>query len=424
MILKIHGHPQKDVYTGPDDWPLPFSKQGHWPGADPLMTQHVHMDVRFPYGAEIGAEPFDVPFTIKAFMLDGRVGGPVSEMGIAVKYDATGTSTPPVMQGDPTSMVPKVWTGVITIDPQKGRFAHKHGWTHVDFLARTEFTNGDQMDVKAFAPFFSVFDTSVPEDLPPGNFGPILSSRVDVTSKRTGAKFGTMVTEIENWIPLLPIDAPWPLLVSFYNYATASDDPLSLGRFEESFNVNYHAGIYGVVTDATVADKQGQTREVVIDPAAMGPGAHNVVFRWAQSIGDEHVSSLVVINTVVGDAVPPSEKVTVPNLVGLTASAAGALLGTVGLALGMSMSANDPKVPAGSVLSQTPAAGTQVVKGSAVNLLVSAGPVAAPSEVWRMVTPKFMQLVVNGVPQDRFRICDPDEPMTDPLACPEVVTKA
>ncbi|MBL8258439.1 MAG: PASTA domain-containing protein [Candidatus Competibacteraceae bacterium] len=66
--------------------------------------------------------------------------------------------------------------------------------------------------------------------------------------------------------------------------------------------------------------------------------------------------------------------VTVPNVVGQSQSAASATLQTVGLTVGNIAQQPSSTVPAGSVISQNPAAGASVASGSAVALAVSSGP--------------------------------------------------
>jgi beta-lactam-binding protein with PASTA domain len=67
--------------------------------------------------------------------------------------------------------------------------------------------------------------------------------------------------------------------------------------------------------------------------------------------------------------------VDVPDVVGLPQAAAEADIQTAGLVVGTVSQANDPVVPVGNVISQAPAAGTTVNSGSAVDLVVSIGPV-------------------------------------------------
>ena len=66
--------------------------------------------------------------------------------------------------------------------------------------------------------------------------------------------------------------------------------------------------------------------------------------------------------------------VTVPNVVGMSQSAAKSAITGAGLTVGTVTEAASQTVPAGAVLSQNPAAGASVTRGSAVNLVVSSGP--------------------------------------------------
>jgi hypothetical protein len=75
--------------------------------------------------------------------------------------------------------------------------------------------------------------------------------------------------------------------------------------------------------------------------------------------------------------------VAVPSVVTLTQAAATAAISTAGLTVGTITTASSTTVPAGSVISQNPAAGTPVVAGTPVALVVSSGPplVAVPNVV-------------------------------------------
>ena len=63
-----------------------------------------------------------------------------------------------------------------------------------------------------------------------------------------------------------------------------------------------------------------------------------------------------------------------PNLVGQTQAAATTMITAAGLTLGAITNAPHATVPAGSVISHDPAAGTNVLLGSAVALVISSGP--------------------------------------------------
>ncbi len=74
---------------------------------------------------------------------------------------------------------------------------------------------------------------------------------------------------------------------------------------------------------------------------------------------------------VVSSGPPP---VVTPNVVGLTQAAATTAITSATLTLGTVTTASSSTVPSGTVISQTPSAGTSVVAGSAVALVVSSGP--------------------------------------------------
>jgi beta-lactam-binding protein with PASTA domain len=88
------------------------------------------------------------------------------------------------------------------------------------------------------------------------------------------------------------------------------------------------------------------------------------------------------VNLVVSTGpVPTPGPVAVPNVLNLTQAAATAAINGAGLVLGTISQSSSTTVPAGSVISQNPNAGTSVAAGSAVALIVSTGPVAVPSVV-------------------------------------------
>ena len=86
------------------------------------------------------------------------------------------------------------------------------------------------------------------------------------------------------------------------------------------------------------------------------------------------------VNLVVSLGPPP---VTVPNVVGMTQSAATSAITAVGLIVGTVTSQSSNTVSSGNVISESPVAGTSIPQASAVNLVVSTGPamVAVPNVV-------------------------------------------
>lgn len=67
--------------------------------------------------------------------------------------------------------------------------------------------------------------------------------------------------------------------------------------------------------------------------------------------------------------------VTVPNVTGLTQSAAATALIAAGLSVGSTSTATSATIPSGSVISQSPTAGSTAATGSAVDLVISIGSV-------------------------------------------------
>jgi len=71
-------------------------------------------------------------------------------------------------------------------------------------------------------------------------------------------------------------------------------------------------------------------------------------------------------------------QVVVPNVVGMTSTAAGTAIAAAGLGLGTVTSASSATVASGSVISETPTAGTMVAPKSDVSVVVSSGPAPVP----------------------------------------------
>jgi beta-lactam-binding protein with PASTA domain len=76
------------------------------------------------------------------------------------------------------------------------------------------------------------------------------------------------------------------------------------------------------------------------------------------------------VNLIVSSG---AELVTVPNVVALTQSAATTAIAAAGLVVGTVTQQSSASVPAGNVISQTPASGSGVPAGSAVNFVISVG---------------------------------------------------
>ena len=111
-------------------------------------------------------------------------------------------------------------------------------------------------------------------------------------------------------------------------------------------------------------------------------GDGTAVFRWAPT----ESGAFPLTFTVTDDGSPPRSvpqsivitvtlDITVPDIVGLPQAVAEQAIAAASLAVGTVGSMNNETVPAGFVISQDPSAGTPAVEGSAVNFVVSLGPV-------------------------------------------------
>src|SRR6266478_7989532 len=89
------------------------------------------------------------------------------------------------------------------------------------------------------------------------------------------------------------------------------------------------------------------------------------------------IHSRVVMGATQADVQLPSSPgptVPVPNVVGQTQAAATSAITGAALILGAVAMQSSSTVPSGSVISESPAGGTRVASGSAVNLVISTGP--------------------------------------------------
>jgi len=88
------------------------------------------------------------------------------------------------------------------------------------------------------------------------------------------------------------------------------------------------------------------------------------------------------VNLVVSTGPAPAPGlIAVPNVLNLTQATATTAINGAGLVLGTVSQSSSTTVPAGSVISQNPNAGTNVAANSTVSLIVSTGPVPVPNVV-------------------------------------------
>jgi len=400
----IHQHPQKAAYAGPEEWPS-HEAQMHWPDQNSVVACHVHVGVKFPSYAEIPTlAPIEVPFKLQLHNCDGALGAFWGDYFAAVLWDdtaATGGLTMPVMQGDPAGL--KEWTGKVILDfsDRESDLLHIYhfpgrGWKPVPFRTRLVMANGDTVDTAIWDSVYSMLDPTAPETPAPeqGRPGVTLSARVDVISARTSTNFGEMITEINDYLPLLPITDTWPTIINVYNYTSSTPDRLTHGVFEQRFNMDLHNGVQGAITDTSVANVQGFLRPVYFDPVVLGGiGTHKVGEFWTQMATDpgngvtETIKSVLAFDVTVGDGPIVSTTCTDP-----TAKNFGGVLPCIVPAPTTDVCPNivgdQTSVPQGMVL----------IDGRCV--------APSPTPVQSFIPgPMVQELAIDGVPQHRFFLC-------------------
>jgi beta-lactam-binding protein with PASTA domain len=98
----------------------------------------------------------------------------------------------------------------------------------------------------------------------------------------------------------------------------------------------------------------------------------------ALRIGSVVVASLLLVAVVVGCISRPSSA-KVPDLRGLSRTESVAVLKALGLTLGAETEESSSDSKAGTVLSQTPAAGAEAAPGSGVDVVIATEPAQEPS---------------------------------------------
>jgi beta-lactam-binding protein with PASTA domain len=177
-----------------------------------------------------------------------------------------------------------------------------------------------------------------------------------------------------------------------------------------SVNLVVSAGVDGVPL-ISVPDEVGQTQsaaEASITSAGLVVGVENKISSDTVPLGSvisqnpvsaAQVAEGTPVDLVISSGPATTVSVTVPNVVGDTQATAESALVAVGLVVGTVTTASSTTVPAGSVISQSPVAGTSVTLGSAVDLVVSSGVplIAVPNVVGLTQTSASSAITSTGL---------------------------
>jgi len=315
----IHGHPQKAAYASPAEYPS-IEPQCHWaPGEMPIAADptglivldlaagtlgnstlaHTHFQlIKCPLYAELDG-PVTCNFAVKLFHTTGRA-YLVNEYQEGVRdivWDATGTSTSPALIGDPMAI--KVWTGHLTLDPTlPTRWHTLRGWWSPLIKVGTFYDNGDQIDQRAFASFYSVLDPAAPDT---GGMPMVGSHCAPFSARHPNDKWGDNLVDVYGYLPLAPIDAPWPNRVGTAGYG----GQLFNATFEQRADIDLHNHNGGTLLK-TITQTGNIDVDMVLDPGVLGTGTHKVAALRNQlsSEGNDAVNTLLTFDVTVGVAPP------------------------------------------------------------------------------------------------------------------------
>lgn len=168
----------------------------------------------------------------------------------------------------------------------------------------------------------------------------------------------------------------------------ADSQPASTIELPAKFDLLFDEPVQSLDPDAVV--NAGTAPGVVFTAARQGPGRFelaavsadgdgtirpSLMAGSAQNANDESNEETIadLDETVLLDVF-----VAVPQLAGVTVSEATAILADVDLAVGERTHLHNALVPVGTVISQQPTVGEQVLRGSSVNLVISLGPEQVP----------------------------------------------
>lgn len=167
---------------------------------------------------------------------------------------------------------------------------------------------------------------------------------------------GNIIAQTPAGAAVQPLGTPVALVVSLGPNGAVVPNVLALGQAAAASAIAAAGFVVGTITQAAPA-----------------PGPAGVVVGQAPDADEAApLGSAVALLVSVG-----AGNVTVPDVVGMTQAAATTAITGAGLVLGTVTTQASASVPAGSVIAQSPLAGTSVPPGAAIALVVSLGPSCA-----------------------------------------------
>jgi hypothetical protein len=219
---------------------------------------------------------------------------------------------------------------------------------------------------------------------------PLVDAFRDVAESVIGATAGTPITGLVVYNPGTTTPPTGTSLAVGANYIDPSDPFFQLFSTLNGKTVTIDANVVGA--RAYVIDVQGTMANadtMRAFPSPLGTASLGVAAGAVVAVRDVSVPTptfyesstalasegyVAAASVKLGNDVSAPPPVSVPNVVGLSHAAAVTALNGAGLTLGTVTLASSATVPAGSEISQTPAAGATAAPGTRVNLTESTGP--------------------------------------------------
>lgn len=353
----IHGHPQKAAYGSPAEWPT-VSAQGHWLINGDLA--HLHVDLTCPLYAEVHeGDTVTCQFAVVLHHFPGRVSdaaaGWTGLFGYAHTVRWDATGSETFPVMIGDPTGDRTFTGSLTIETKIGIT----GWWPIQLDVAGLFDNGDQIRVRHTECLWVI----TPGVTGNGQASPFVESHATFfQAARPERGWGDTQTGLLTYLPLAPISVPWPVLVNGLQYRDNGAIPLGPfhGTLEQRVDLDLHHGIPGTTIYGPVTDP---LNVVVAFNPAVGNGLHKYALFWNAPIEEQLASSLIVNLVTVDPNAPP---------------------------IAPDLTPTPPPPPP---------------------------PPPPPVESW-IAGPTIQQLLINGVLQDRFRLCSPT-----PTHCVELLVK-
>ena len=284
--------------------PLTDSGQCHWLQTNGVLG-HTHIDLDTVSRPQVNGV-LRVNFIVTLFHTSAMVGeyyagNAKTNDAFDWVWDDTGTSTPPLLMGDPNGV--KTWSGHFSVIP-----AIPHGWEWVSMSVYTHFSDRTTV-VILNEPIYSMVDPTKPSpnDGDPAAQRAQAVCRVSPDLQHPEQFYGEQTAQFDNALPRTTMTAYVPMTGSTYGYG-ARGLPLAAADFV--LDMNLHAGISGTQLFTSPEPVDGLVHAPMnFDPGRIGVGDHKLVVRRTQQNGPELSAVLLVTKVTVApgaSSAPPS----------------------------------------------------------------------------------------------------------------------